>query len=123
MGEQPRLSREPLTGQQVIEDLSMLRGEFDLIALSFAKTLQMTSGQGYKTPPKGKVLTGSNLVLEHLRRIDSTNYETGQSAVQIAKAINQSRQHVSATLSNLTNRKQVSSEQRGTRIRYFLSPS
>lgn len=114
-------SRGPpaLERSEILDRLARLKG-YDRIVYSFGRLLAATSGITIKPVPRAKTATIKDMVLEYLKRIGARDFDTGQSAAQIAKKLGYSSVYVSQALSRLIEQKLVIGEQRGRHIRYYL---
>lgn len=106
----------------ILEKLGLLRG-YDKLVYRFARLISATSGTTIKPVPRARHVTVRELVLEHLSRIGAVDFDSGQSASQIANAIGYSVRAVHGALNKLIDQKLVIGEQRGRNIRYYLAPT
>jgi DNA-binding transcriptional ArsR family regulator len=102
-----------------MERIDKLR-PFDRAMLRFGRVLATTGGVTLKSPTKGTVVTSVDIAVSHLQKIGAKDFDSGQSASQVAKATGYKRFTMSGALNELVKRGIVKSEQRGRQIRYFL---
>ncbi len=111
---------EPLDETAVMEHLEALQG-FDRAMYRYGRLLAATGGVTLKSPAKGKVVTSVDVAYTYLKRVAASNFESGKSTLQIAKATGYKRVAMSNALNDLVKRGILKSEQRGRQIKYFLA--
>ena len=115
-----REQRAPLSSEMLGIQLSGL-SSFGKDSLRRGYLMMATSGtSAFRVQSKGKQMTAIDAAYGFLQRKNTTNFESGFSAAQIAKGTNYSRSIISSAVQELVNRGQVKMEQKGKGIKYYL---
>jgi len=115
-----RDQRTPISSNELNMHLSGTKG-FDRYVLRVGFLMQVTGGTTLKAMPKSKTQTATDAAISYLQRSRSTNFESGFSAAEIAKATHYSRGMMSDALGNLVDKKILASERIKNRVKYYFT--